>query len=318
MAAATPLPGTIRPRFRAVRQPSFGGMSRPILGRMLLDIGGPLHVVEWPGPPGATIVCLHAVGGSALHWRVVAPRLARHGRVLAVDQIGFGQTPRAGRSAGVEGAQQVLARLLRETSAEPAVLIGHSMGSAVAVLQAVREPVSVRALVLTSALLPPSYEGVSDRVALARFLVHRAALRAGGARRALGRRSTLERVIGEGLRGAAADPGAIDAALVRDSIELARAAGLRETTSSFAQAARSTFGLVTRVRTYRQMLDRIGCPVLLLHGGRDRTVPLSFAERVARDHPGWQLEVFPELGHLLQLEDPARWSDAIERWLERL
>jgi pimeloyl-ACP methyl ester carboxylesterase len=285
---------------------------------MLLDIGGPVHVVEWPGPRATPIVCLHAVGGAALHWRAVAPRLARHGHVLAIDQIGFGETPRAGRSAGVEQAQQVLARLLRATGAEPAVLIGHSMGSAVAVLQAVRDPRSVRALVLTSALLPPSYPGMSDRASLARFLAHRAGLRARGVRRALEGRPTIERVVGEGLRGAAADPGAIDETLIRDSIELARAAGLRETMSSFAQAARSTFGIVARAREFRHTLDRIECPVLLVHGGRDRTVPLSFAERAARDHPGWQLEVFPELGHVLQLEDPARWAVAVERWLDRV
>ncbi len=56
---------------------------------------------------------------------------------------------------------------------------------------------------------------------------------------------------------------------------------------------------------------RIECPVLLLHGGRDRTVPLAFTQRAAHDHPTWQLEVFPELGHIVQLEAPERWLAAI-------
>ena len=282
---------------------------------MFLEIGGPVRVAEWAGPHTATIVCLHGVGGSALHWGAVAPALARHGRVLALDQVGHGETPRAGRSAAIGPAQQVLARVLRAEHARPAVLVGHSMGAAVAVLEAVRDPGAVRALVLTSPLLPPSWPGRSDRASLARYLGLRAGMRARAAARSLRERPSLERTIERGLRGGAADPRAIDARLVRESVALARAAGTRETGRAFAGAARSAFATVARGDAFRALLDRIACPVLLLHGGRDHTVPLAFAARVARDHPAWRLEVFPELGHLLQLEDPARWSDAVEPWL---
>jgi pimeloyl-ACP methyl ester carboxylesterase len=247
----------------------------------------------------------------------VAPALARTGRVLAIDQVGFGQTPRAGRPAGLAQGQQLLSRFLRATHARPAVLIGHSMGSIVALQQAAREPGSVRALVLTSALLPPSREGASDRLALGSFLARRAAMRARAVARALRAPPTLERTLERSIRGGAADPASIDASLIRDSLALARAAGARETASSFAQAARSTFGMVMRGRELRELLDRVRCPVLLLHGGRDRTIPLAFAERVARDHQEWDLEVFPDLGHMLQLEDPLRVAATVERWLER-
>jgi pimeloyl-ACP methyl ester carboxylesterase len=63
------------------------------------------------------------------------------------------------------------------------------------------------------------------------------------------------------------------------------------------------------------VLDQVQCPVLVLHGGRDRTIPLGFARRAVLDHPTWRLEVFPQLGHMLQLEDPTGWADAVERWL---
>ncbi|HEY1478952.1 MAG TPA: alpha/beta fold hydrolase [Gaiellales bacterium] len=279
------------------------------------DLGGPVHFLEWAGPPASPIVCLHAVGGSALLWRGVAPALAAHGRVLALDQAGFGETPRAGRSAAVEPAHQLLSRFLRATSARPAVLVGHSMGGAVALLQAAREPGSVRGLVLSSSLLPAAFEGASDRAAVARYLRLRAEMRARAARRSLTRRPTLERVVADGLRGAAAEPDAVDDLLIEDSLALVRAGGRRESAAAFAQAARSTFALVTRPRRFRQVLDRVECPVLVLHGGRDRTIPLAFAQRAVRDHPGWRLEVFPELGHMLQLEDPAGWSSAVGRWL---
>jgi pimeloyl-ACP methyl ester carboxylesterase len=282
---------------------------------VLLEIGGPVWVSEWAGPPGSTIVCLHGVGGSALHWEAVAPRLARCGRVLALDHVGHGRTPRAGRSAGIAGAQQVLARLLRAEHALPAVLVGHSLGAAVAVLEAVRDPAAVRAIVLTSPLLPPSRPGRSDRAALARYVAARAGQRARAAGRSLGARPTLARTVERGLRGAAADPATIDPALVRASLALAQAAGAGETARAFGEAARSAFATVARGSVFRAQLDRISCPVLLLHGARDRTVPLAFAERVAHDHPDWTFTVLAGLGHVPQLEDPARWSDAVEPWL---
>jgi pimeloyl-ACP methyl ester carboxylesterase len=282
---------------------------------VLLEIGGPVWVSEWDGPSSATIVCLHGVGGSALQWDAVAPRLARHGRVLALDHVGHGRTPRAGRSAAIGPAQQLLARVLRAEQALPAVLVGHSLGAALAVLEATRDPAAVRALVLTSPLLPPSRPGLSDRAALVRYVAGRAGQRARAARRSLGERPSLARTIERGLRGAAADPATIDAALVRESLALAQAVGARETARSFAEAARSAFATVARGRDLRSALDRIACPVLLVHGELDRTVPLAFAERVARDHREWTFAVLPGLGHVPQLEAPDRWADAVEPWL---
>src|SRR5215211_3801217 len=44
------------------------------------DLDGPVHYVEWDGPPGRTFVLVHGLGGSLLSWLAVAPGLARHGR----------------------------------------------------------------------------------------------------------------------------------------------------------------------------------------------------------------------------------------------
>lgn len=56
---------------------------------------------------------------------------------------------------------------------------------------------------------------------------------------------------------------------------------------------------------------RIVAPVLLLHGGRDRVVPSSHAEWLARHCPSAELRTFPSDGHLSILE---RSEEALE-WL---
>lgn len=289
-----------------------GGVDR------LTDLGGPVHFREWVGPDRQTFVCLHAVGGSHLQWTEVAPGLARHGRVLAVDLPGFGSTPRAGRSARLPDNQRLVSRFLATATTGNVILVGHSMGGALSILQAAAEPSSVARLVLSGSCLPAAKADTSDVAAFRWFLVHRLRMRG----RALLRNRgfpTVARLVREGMRGAAADPGSIDPEIVRASVELALTTQpRRDTVTSFAQGARSTFSLLSRGAEFRALLNRIKCPVLLVHGGRDRTVPVGFARRVASDHPSWQLAVLPDLGHMLQLESSNRWLFAVEAWLRSL
>lgn len=197
-------------------------------------------------------------------------------------------------------------------------MVGHSMGGGLAILEAAAEPEAIVGLVLSSSALPAARAGSTDRAAFAWYIGHRAWMRGRALLRTRGRLPTLEQLVSASLRGSAADPRNVDTQVIRDSALLVRTAQpARDTAQAFAEAARSTFSLLSRTRL-RSLLDRIACPVLLLHGGRDRTVPLEFAERVSRDHPAWRLEVFPELGHLIQLESSERWVAAVERWLPSL
>jgi pimeloyl-ACP methyl ester carboxylesterase len=61
-------------------------------------------------------------------------------------------------------------------------------------------------------------------------------------------------------------------------------------------------------------LDAVACPVLVLHGRRDRLVPVAYAEAVLRAHPTWSGRIFPDLGHVPQMEAPDRWLAAVEDW----
>src|SRR5206468_1501811 len=65
-----------------------------LLDTRTVDVDGPVAYVEWPserpGGGGPTFVCVHGLGGSHVNWMLVGPRLAAHGRVLALDLAGFG------------------------------------------------------------------------------------------------------------------------------------------------------------------------------------------------------------------------------------
>src|SRR6266540_5191376 len=105
------------------------------------DVNGPVHYREWDGPPdGPTFVCVHGLGGSHLNWAGVAPRLAEHGRVLALDLAGFGLTRTEGRGTGVGSNRSLLDAFLRALHLPPVVLAGNSMGGQISLIQAAHAP----------------------------------------------------------------------------------------------------------------------------------------------------------------------------------
>jgi pimeloyl-ACP methyl ester carboxylesterase len=65
-------------------------------------------------------------------------------------------------------------------------------------------------------------------------------------------------------------------------------------------------------------LDAVRCPVLVLHGRRDRLVPVAFAEAALRNHPTWRGRIFPDLGHVPQIEAPDRWVAEVAAWFAEL
>jgi pimeloyl-ACP methyl ester carboxylesterase len=61
-------------------------------------------------------------------------------------------------------------------------------------------------------------------------------------------------------------------------------------------------------------MDGVRCPVFVLHGRRDRLVPAAHAEAALRDHPAWRGRIFPDLGHVPQMESPGRWLAEVADW----
>ncbi|MFL5423958.1 MAG: alpha/beta fold hydrolase, partial [Myxococcales bacterium] len=118
-----------------------------------IDLDGPVHYADFGGS-GRPIVLVHGLGGSHLNWLAVAPGLAAHGRVLALDLVGHGLTPSLGRSATVGNNRRVLGRFLDAVAREPAVLVGNSMGGYLSIAEAAAEPGKIESIVLVNPAVP--------------------------------------------------------------------------------------------------------------------------------------------------------------------
>jgi pimeloyl-ACP methyl ester carboxylesterase len=98
-----------------------------------------------PGEP--PIVLLHGATFRSEDWENVFPRLATRYRVIAYDARGHGKSGRAA-SYAVDALADDLVRLIDTVAGAPAIVVGHSLGGATALVAAATRPDAVRALVL--------------------------------------------------------------------------------------------------------------------------------------------------------------------------
>jgi pimeloyl-ACP methyl ester carboxylesterase len=284
-----------------------------------VDVNGPVHYRVWEGPSkGPTFVCVHGLGGSLLNWVPVAPGLARRGQVIALDLAGFGLTPLEGRAAGVGSNWKLLDGFLRALDLPPVVLMGNSMGGMVSLIEAAHGPERVESLVLVDAAFPRTrtVQGQFDPRVVSAFALY-STTRAGEWFADLrSRRLGPEGLVRETLKVAAADPASVDPQLVEAMIEQTRQRQEFDyAKSAFLAAARSIFRAQVAPGRYRALVRSVTGRALVIHGARDRLVPVATAREAAADHDNWKLIVFDDLGHIPQMEAPERWLSEVERWL---
>lgn len=280
-----------------------------------IDLDGPISYREWEGDPATTFVLAHGLGGSQLTWSLVAPGLAGLGRVLAPDLIGFGTTPAAGRATGLMDQRRMLSPFLRELATGSVIVCGNSMGGALGMLQAVVEPESVAGLTLTSSIFPPVWGSVPHPAVGAVFGLYGAPRLGDWFVRARFRRADVEVLVRAGFRMITSDPRSVPDDLIRATIELERRRRSDpEAPAAFLGAARSMLRLGRRPDVARGVMDGVACPVLVVHGRRDRLVPVAWAEAAIAAHPAWRYRLFADLGHVPQLEAPGRWLSAVADW----
>jgi pimeloyl-ACP methyl ester carboxylesterase len=283
-----------------------------------VDLGGPVHYVDHGGPAGAPLlVCVHGLGGSLANWAALAPRLTSTHRVVAVDLAGFGQTRAIGRSASVTANQQLLHRFLTEVVEGPAILLGNSMGGLITSLQAHEHPETVAGAVLVDPALPRASGARADPFVTAMFAMYavppigRAAIRSK-------RRGGPKVAVTESMRLCCVDPDKVPPAVIEQAIALAQIRfEFPEIDDALLEAARTMMWVLAHKRRHRAKLAAMQGPVLLLHGDKDRLVPIASARATAAANPGWRFEVAEGVGHVPQLEVPDWTAGQILDWLAK-
>lgn len=108
---------------------------------------------------GLPLVLIHGYGTSGHIWQYVLPYLAQHHRVYSVDLPGHGRSSHQG-DWELRAMAPLLIRWLEELHLKEVVVVGHSMGGAIAIHLAATAPERVKRLVLVDAAGLPLQKGL--------------------------------------------------------------------------------------------------------------------------------------------------------------
>jgi pimeloyl-ACP methyl ester carboxylesterase len=256
------------------------------------------------GPVRAPLVFLPALGFTGHAFAAVAERIeACRARVL-VTLPGVDDSRMDPVSA--DEVVAAVADVIAAESEEPVILVGHSLGGAIATRVAAQHPDRVAALVLVNAAVIPFDLSWWERLALKPDLW-------APALRLFGQPALFKRMLPEEI----GDPGVIDEFDLRKLAYLLADPERRLTLLGYYRA----FLAPEELQRTQRALGQVRVPVLVLWGRRDGVLPLSVVTAIrGAIAPRVRVEVrwFPQAAHLLPMEQPEDVARALDELDERL
>ncbi len=274
---------------------------RPALPGSFIDAAGTrLHVVR--AGTGPALVYVHGAKGSFLDFTLsLEPRLAQTYTTVAIDRPGSGYS---GRPPGADNSPPRQAAVLRAAAAELGLrrplLVGHSLGAAVALAWALDDPDGIAAVVTLGGWVlpvggpPPWFDALVRSRTVARLTGR------------LGR-SRLGRPLVDAMLRRAFTPGSAPADYARLAPPLAVADANIAWDGADHRSARA--GLAALAPRY----SGLGVPLVIVVGDGDRMVPPTVSERLHALVPGSELVRIPSAGHMPQFTAPDAVLAAIDR-----
>jgi pimeloyl-ACP methyl ester carboxylesterase len=253
--------------------------------------GVQLAAVHFGDPSRPPLVLLHGAGANAHWWDHLAPRLARHFHVVALDFRGHGASDFP--EALLPGAfRDDLEALLEHLGDPDAALVGHSLGAHVALGHAAAAP-GTRALVLVD----PSRGASASRKRATRLAL---SLRPTYATRA----EAVRRF--QFLPAPSRVHEALRAAIAEHSVR-------EEPGGRFGfRFDPRWFGVPDRERADPR---RVLAPTLIVRGAESSLLTAAGAAELAGEIPNSRLVEIPGAGHHVQLDRPDACLAAIEPFL---
>jgi pimeloyl-ACP methyl ester carboxylesterase len=231
------------------------------------------------------VILIHGAGGNFLHWPVSLRRLPGR-RIFVPDLPGHGKAPGIGRQSIPDYARCIL-DFMRALSISKAVIVGHSMGSAIALHLGIHNPRHVLALGLV---------GAGARMRVNPELLDNSASAA--------TLSLALKFIERNAYGERADPRT-------KALAMRQMAAVRPTVlhgDLLACNGFDEFGQVGKIRV----------PALVICGDEDRFTPLRYSEYLAETLKDARLLRVEQAGHMVMLEKPDIVTAALGKFFDRI
>ncbi|MDX9687643.1 alpha/beta fold hydrolase [Halopseudomonas formosensis] len=280
----------------------------PPEGRFITIMGNRIHYVEQGSGP-RTVLLVHGLTGVLQNFTyAMLGELARDCRVIAIDRPGSGYSKRPLRSSASLAVQaDVIAGLIDALQLDRPVVVGHSLGGAVALATALRHPDKISALALIAPLSrmpaggPPGiFASLRIRWHWLRWLFAWTLMLPLAARQ---RERIMQTAFG---------PEAVPAHF---ALRGGGAQAMRP--SNHIAASRDLVALEPVLPRLQEGYEDLQLPVHILYGWGDRILDPQEQGRVLADQlPKGELELV-EGGHMLPLTQPQRCVEFVRRTLQQ-
>ena len=267
----------------------------PAKGRFVDVPGGRLHVRESGDPGSPAVLLVHGLGGQMSHFDYgLAERLAQSFRVVVVDRPGSGwSTTTAGADLSTQAG--ALAALVERLALGRPLVVGHSLGGAVALALALEHPGKVAGLALLAPLthmpegerVPDVFKGLMIRPALLRKLV---AWTLATPRSIAKSKQTLDQVFGP-------DPVPKDFGMRGGGLLTLRPA-------AYLAASNDLQALPARLPLQQQRYGELRLPLGILFGRDDRILDWCHNGQALADKAGGARLELIDGGHMLPVTKP--------------
>ena len=239
------------------------------------------------------LVFLHGIGGAARSWRGQLEFFEDRYRAIAWDMPGYGGSAPL-PAVSITALADALHDFLQQVDAEKPILVGHSIGGMIVQQLLVKNPRIARAVVL--AQTSPAF-GKSDGEWQKTFIAARLGPLDRGETMVSLAPTLVKELVGD-------DPAPAGMGIARDCM-----ASVPEATYRATMLALMGFDL-------RKSLGNIAVPTLVLSGSRDNNAPAGMMAKMATFIPSATYVELEGAGHLVNLERPKAFNDALDQFLK--
>jgi 3-oxoadipate enol-lactonase len=264
---------------------------------MIADVNGLKIAYREQGQGPRVLLLLHGFPLNSKMWQPQLDGLADVARVLAPDMRGFGESEAIPGPYPMDTLADGLAGLLDTLGInEPVIVCGLSMGGYVTMAFQRRHPTRLNGMILAATRA----DADSEEMKQTRTAMIEAA-------REQGVQAVIERMLPKIMA-----PQTYERR--PELVEQVRAI-MEQTTLEGATGALE--GMRERPNSM-DVLKTVDCPALVLYGADDQIMPRSAAEAMRNALPQGKLEVIGEAGHLLNMEQPEAFNNAVRHYLKTL
>jgi pimeloyl-ACP methyl ester carboxylesterase len=262
--------------------------------------GRPVNVLDTGGDRPA-LLWIHGLSANWQSWLLNIPQFMGTYRCVALDLPGFGRSQMPPREISITGYARVVDEVCEALGISSVSVVGNSMGGFIGAELALQFPTRVERLVLVSAAgLSQENVRLEPVLAVGRMLATGAA-HATAYQDTLARRPRLRRLA---LLGVVRYPERLSPALTRELFQGAGKPG-------FLPALEALL-----IYSFRDRLDGIEVPVLIVWGEFDMLVPVDDATEYERlIGANARKVVFADTGHVPMIERPTRFNALLAEFL---